>query len=207
MSQESNLGDFGGILPQFRSIMLVAVGSNRPSAEGDARETISRSISELSRAGGVIRSVSGFYRSPAFPAGSGPDYVNAAIALEAAWTENEALAHMHAIEARLGRSRAERWGAREIDLDLVAAGSAVQPDIATVRLWMDLPFDEQRKKAPGQLILPHPRMHERAFVLVPLADIAPGWVHPITGHTVLEMRDSLPAADLAQVIELHKDTD
>jgi len=202
MSQESSPANCGENLPHFRSILLVAVGSNRPSVEGDVREAISKSIAELERAGGVIRAVSGYYRTPAFPAGSGPDYVNAAVALEAAWTADEALAHLHAIEARLGRRRTKRWAAREIDLDLVAVGSAILPDIAAVQHWMELPFDEQREKAPDQLILPHPRLHERAFVLVPLADIAPDWVHPITGRTVLEMRDSLPAADLAQVIEL-----
>ena len=68
--------------------------------------------------------------------------------------------------------------------------------------WMTLSAENQKQKWPDQLILPHPRLQDRAFVLVPLADVAPDWVHPVLGRTVLEMRDALPAEDLDQIVPL-----
>ncbi len=65
-----------------------------------------------------------------------------------------------------------------------------------------LPPDLQRMRAPDDLILPHPRLQDRAFVLVPLADVAPEWVHPLTGLSVTAMRDRLPTADLADVVPI-----
>ena len=89
-----------------------------------------------------------------------------------------------------------------IDLDLLAYGDSIRPNVAAVRSWMDLPTQEQQEKAPGQLLLPHPRMHERAFVLVPLAEVAPDWVHPITRRSVSQMRDALPATEREAVCPL-----
>ena len=99
----------------------------------------------------------------------------------------------------MGRVRTQRWGQRVIDLDLLAAGDRVLPDPATQRHWMDLPEDQQRRLAPDTLILPHPRLHQRAFVLVPLADVAPDWVHPVLGQSVAQMRDALDPAEVAQI--------
>ena len=99
----------------------------------------------------------------------------------------------------MGRRRRDRWEERHIDLDLLARGDEIRPDMATARMWMQLPSDEQKQTAPGQLVLPHPRMHERAFVLVPLAEIAPDWVHPVLRQSAVELRDALPSADRAAI--------
>jgi len=78
----------------------------------------------------------------------------------------------------------------------------VLPDPAGFRHWLDLPPEAQSREAPDRLILPHPRMQDRAFVLVPLADVAPDWRHPVLGRTVTQMRDALPAGLLAEVVPL-----
>lgn len=145
----------------------------------------------------ALRAVSRFWRTPAHPAGSGPDYVNAA-ALVAAEAEPEAiLALLHGIEAHLGRTRAGgRWAARGIDLDLLAVGSAVLPDAAMQDRWRSLAPAAQAQVAPEGLILPHPRLQDRGFVLLPLAEIAPGWVHPRTGQSVRAMLAALDPAGL-----------
>ncbi|MEL7131097.1 MAG: 2-amino-4-hydroxy-6-hydroxymethyldihydropteridine diphosphokinase [Pseudomonadota bacterium] len=179
--------------------MLVALGSNMSSDVGSPAQTIEKAISDIENSGAVIRGKSRLFRTPAVPVGSGPDFVNAAIVLDASWSAPEAITRLHEVEAGLGRRRSARWEQRVIDLDLLAHGDAIRPNVATVRTWMELPPDKQQESAPGQLLLPHPRMHQRAFVLVPLADVAPDWVHPITRRSVIEMRDALSEEELAAI--------
>ena len=89
-----------------------------------------------------------------------------------------------------------RWAPRVCDLDLIAVGDLVLPDRATLARWMALDLGQAQTVAPPRLVLPHPRMHERGFVLAPLADIAPGWRHPATGRPVAQTPAALPAEDL-----------
>ena len=88
---------------------------------------------------------------------------------------------------------------RTLDIDLLALGDSVLPDAETQDNWRGLDPALQARRAPDRLILPHPRLQDRAFVLVPLADVAPGWVHPRTGQSVAAMLGVLPEADVAQV--------
>ena len=106
---------------------------------------------------------------------------------------------LHRIEGEMGRERLQRWGQRTLDLDLIACDDMVLPDRETHAAWRNLPPEEQVQRTPERLILPHPRLQDRAFVLVPLADVAPDWRHPVLNLTVLEMRDALDPADLDAV--------
>ena len=144
--------------------------------------------------------VSRLFATPAFPAGSGPDFVNAAVAVETDLPPEAILALLHEIEAETGRERRERWAARTLDLDLIALGDLMRPDRETLSHWIDLPLDQQMQQTPDRLLLPHPRMQDRAFVLVPLSEVVPaGWRHPLTGHSVDEMLTALPEAEKAGV--------
>ncbi|GGL70946.1 2-amino-4-hydroxy-6-hydroxymethyldihydropteridine pyrophosphokinase [Wenxinia marina] len=147
-----------------------------------------------------------FYRTPAYPAGSGPDFVNSAMAVVTRHSAGRILSVLHGVEAAFGRVRAGRWGARTLDLDLLAVDGEVAPDAATLRRWIDLPPERQRTETPDRLLLPHPRMQDRAFVLVPLADVAPDWTHPLLGLTVAQMLARQPAADRDAVVALPPET-
>jgi 2-amino-4-hydroxy-6-hydroxymethyldihydropteridine diphosphokinase len=180
-------------------IALVALGANLASGAVGPRRALEAAVAAMAGAGLVVSARSRWYRSPAFPPGSGPDYVNGAVKLDAPPPPAPLLETLHAIERRLGRTRSRRWEPRVCDLDLIAADALVLPDPATVQRWMALGPDAQRAEAPSSLVLPHPRLQDRGFVLRPLADIAPDWRHPILGATVADMLAALPAAALAGI--------
>lgn len=181
---------------------FIALGGNLPSEVGMPAETLRAALAALESKGADVQAVSRFYATPCFPAGAGPDYVNAAaqIALDA--TSAEMLELLHSVEAQFGRERVQRWGRRTLDLDLIAHGAEVLPDVATFAEWQALVPEAQMERTPDALILPHPRMHERSFVLIPLADIAPDWRHPVLGRTVREMAQELPPDAVQEVVAL-----
>lgn len=174
--------------------MLIALGGNLPFDGQPPEATLRAALAALAQAGFAELRASRFWSTPCFPPGAGPDYVNAAAC--ARWTgpadPAAVLAALHAIEARFGRARAQRWGMRTLDLDLLAFGAAVRPDAATQTAWRRLPLEAQIARAPDRPVLPHPRLADRAFVLVPLAEVAPHWRHPLTGLSVAEMHAALP---------------
>ncbi len=184
---------------QKNRLAAVAIGGNRRSPEGDSAATLVAALRAISQEIGVIVSVSRFFRTPAHPRGSGPDFVNAAVLIATGLAAPALLAALHGIETRFGRERSVRWGARTLDLDLLALGDAVLPDSATEARWRTLPPARQREETPDRLILPHPRLQDRAFVLIPLAEIAPDWCHPVTGRSVAEMVEALPEAEKAAI--------
>ncbi len=175
--------------------VVIALGANVTSTFGAPYFTVQQAISRLASDSLTMGEVSRFYRSPAFPAGSGPDFVNAVVMATTTLSAADLLTHLHAIEAGLGRERRTRWEARVIDLDLIAYESQVLPDTQTFLSWHDLPLEAQKRAAPDGLVLPHPRMQDRAFVLGPLCDVAPDWLHPVLGQTAKTLFDALPDAD------------
>jgi 2-amino-4-hydroxy-6-hydroxymethyldihydropteridine diphosphokinase len=189
-----------GILLIGVSNMIVAMGSNQNSSVGMPALTLKKAAQAMESRGAVIRKMSTFYQTPCFPAGAGPDYVNAALSLQAPWTARETLAHLHEVEQEFGRNRVKRWGQRTLDLDLIAMEDVVAPDLETYNKWRNLPLDLQKERAPSELILPHPRLQDRAFVLVPMLEVVDDWVHPVSGLSVQQMLDAIPSSEKDEVI-------
>jgi 2-amino-4-hydroxy-6-hydroxymethyldihydropteridine diphosphokinase len=181
------------------SLALIALGANLPAGGRAPEQTIADAMARIAQRAGGRSHASKLYLTPAFPAGSGPDFVNAALALEWSGTAHDLLALLHGIEAEFGRTRTDRWEARKMDLDLLALGAQVLPDAATQQAWAALSPEAAARDAPDRLILPHPRMAERSFVLVPLAEVAPHWRHPVTGLSVADMLAARPAEERAEI--------
>jgi 2-amino-4-hydroxy-6-hydroxymethyldihydropteridine diphosphokinase len=169
-------------------MILVSIGANLPGPDGaPPLETCRRAAASLDALPGLrLRGLSRwFMTAPVLPSGPSsaapqPAYVNAVAHLEvepgAAIDPAELLQLLMALEAAAGRMRGAPNAPRVLDLDIVAMGAQV-------------------RRAPDP-VLPHPRAHERAFVLVPLADVAPGWVHPVLGLSVEALIAALPVQDV-----------
>ncbi|MGR3660026.1 MAG: 2-amino-4-hydroxy-6-hydroxymethyldihydropteridine diphosphokinase [Paracoccaceae bacterium] len=180
--------------------VLLAFGGNISSEIGSSTQIIFKATHDVAEFGLEVVKASRFFNTPGFPAGIGPDYINAVVLCRTEQDPNTVLESLHQIELKYGRTRDVRWGSRTLDIDLIAVGDLVLPDTETYQKWFELSPKAQKTKAPEQLILPHPRVQDRAFVLVPMCDVAPDWVHPVTGLTTTEMLAMLPADEIASVV-------
>lgn len=130
----------------------------------------------------IIEKISSWYETlPVGPAQ--PNYINGCAIIQTQLSPQNLLTTLLEIETKFGRIRAERWGARTLDLDLI--------------LYENLIFNTP------QLQIPHPRMKERAFVLLPLAEIAPNWIEPVTGKTITELLKEIDKSGIIKKIELN----
>ena len=159
---------------QYESMnpVFIALGANL----GKPQATFAAALASLTRAGVRVEATSDLWTSPAWPPGSdAPDYTNAVARVATHLAPQDLLDLLLHVEATHGRTRSAPNASRTLDLDLLAYGGRV---VNTPRLT-----------------LPHPRMSARAFVLLPLWQIAPDWVHPVTEQGIDTLVGALPSVD------------
>jgi len=151
----------------FDDAVLIALGSSLAGRFGSREALLEAVLDDFPAAGLELVKRSAWWRSASWPDPGMPDYLNGLALVETALSPHQTLAALRRIEAVFGRRRDASNGPRTLDLDLIAHGRLV--------------LDE-----PG-LTLPHPRAHERLFVMGPLAEVAPEWRHPLLGETAAEL--------------------
>ena len=148
---------------------MVALGCSLPGAYPSREALLDAAVDALASEGLVVTARSAWWTSAAWPDPAAPAYLNGVVLVETRLPASEVLETLHRVEARFGRVRAEANAPRTLDLDLIAHGRAV---------------------LDGAVVAPHPRAHERLFVMGPLAQIAPDWRHPVSGRTAAELAAS-----------------
>ena len=162
-------------------MMLIAIGANLPGPDGSAPlETCRRAVRKLELLPGLGRCrLSRWYETAPVPPSGQPNYINAVARFEGTPDPEWTLIQLHRIEGEAGRVRGEPNAARSLDIDIVDIGGLVR----------DRPDP----------VLPHPRAHQRAFVLLPLADVAPNWVHPRLNRDLHDLIRALPPQEIRQL--------
>ena len=158
-------------------MILIALGANMPHPEhGPPRRTLEAALAAIEAAGVTVVRCSPWFESPPWPPSDQPWYANGVAVLESDLEPAPLLALLHGIERDFGRVRGERNEARVLDLDL-------------------LDYDGRIRDGEEPPQLPHPRLAERGFVLLPLQAVAPGWRHPLSGLSVEALIERLPEAE------------
>ena len=182
---------------------IIGMGSNQDYRGKTPIKILNEVKDRMIDRGIIINYQSVYYQSPAFPDATKPDFTNCVVEADFDGTPDQLLREIQRIEHQLGRNRNERWGQRTCDLDILGIDNLVLPSIRKFKYWASLDFSLQLNSVPNELIIPHPRIQDRAFVLKPLVSIMPNWRHPVFLKTASEMLEMLPDKAKKSVVEVN----
>ncbi len=163
--------------------VLLAFGGNQAGPWGEPDEAIERALAELDQRGVVVTRVSRLISTEPMGQPGQARYANAVAAAQTRLAPEALLMLLKALEFEAGRRPGPRWGPRPLDIDIL--------DYAGIIQGWETPHDPEH---PADLVLPHPELHKRMFVLEPLVEIAPGWRHPVMGETAVGLMAQLRKA-------------
>ncbi len=175
-------------------MILLGLGSNKPGPWGTPLETLIRAVGELDCGGLSVEAASSWYSSAPFGRIDQAAFVNGVVRIHTHLPPFALLSRCHEIERRSGRDRRLRWGPRTLDIDLLTYHDVVIHNRVSHR------ESALRKFIP--LVLPHPGIALRPFVLSPIEEIAPFWHHPITGKTARMMSTRLKLQSQGAILKI-----
>ena len=167
----------------------IALGSNLETENMDRLEILNKALEYFPMFSISLVKVSSFWESKSYPNNNQPNFINAVSEVQSILNPHQTLCSLKKIEIILGRKVNCRWGSRVLDLDILAAGSLILPNLRIFNRWLKMPLQHQIQNQPNQLILPHPRIQDRLFVLKPLSEIDPSWIHPVLNKKPYELID------------------
>ena len=167
----------------------IDLGSNLETENMNRLEILNKALEYFPMFSISLIKVSSFWESKSYPNKNQPNFINAVSEVQSILNPHQTLCSLKKIEIILGRIINSRWGNRVIDLDILAAGSLILPNLRIFDKWLKMPLQQQMNNQPNQLILPHPRIQDRLFVLKPLSEIDPDWMHPVLYKKPLELID------------------
>ena len=176
-----------------RGKVVVGLGANCPGVWGTSANAIAQALGEIERAHITVLAVSPLYETAAVGRARQPAYVNAVALLDTRLPPEALLRVLKGIERHSGRRGGRPWGPRTLDIDIIDYKGLI-------RHWRDGRADFARA-GPRPLVLPHPLMQDRPFVLRPLLDIAPDWRHPVLGATAKSLWRKAASQRQGQVIK------
>ena len=166
---------------------FIALGSNLETQNLSRLEIINLALGYLSQFKIILIKVSSFWESRSYPDRSQPNFINAVTEVHSELNPYQILLILKNIEKKMGRKNTTIWGKRVLDLDIIGSGSIILPNNFEFNKWLKMPLLKQIKIQPDELILPHPRIQDRLFVLKPLNEVDPHWTHPVLNKTPLEL--------------------
>lgn len=169
-------------------MIIIALGSNVPGPWGNSSETLDQAVKELANNHITVVARSSWIETKPYGVIDQPSFVNGAVQVKTQLPPEKLLKILQKIEGSAGRKRREKWGPRTLDLDIIAYDNVI---LEGSQNHMDL-------------TVPHADLHNRSFVLLPILELDPGWHHPVTGKTVVQMLEALELKSDKDLPEISK---
>jgi len=175
-------------------MILIGLGSNLTTQEYvSSKDVLEAAFEAFSKYNISILKRSKFYETEPIPKSDQPWFINAVVSVKTGHNALDLLNILHEIEQHMGRVRRDKWEARVIDLDLLCYDDEIYPSPAEWQIASKNPLQDKP-------VIPHARLHERNFVLIPIIDISSDWIHPVLNKNVLNLLKDSQSDEIVRVL-------